>query len=227
MCLLFCIVFHSTASAQQTGTESDETIFPYSPTPQTYAFIRYGSNPVDLHTGSASVTIPVYTYKDNDFELPISVNYSSQGLLPNKQTGILGLNWFLNCGGAVSREIKGVADDHTDKDNTISGILLGTHTYDEEDVLGIKPGTLDSNSLGHYIIDERETTSDVYHFNFFGHSGHPTQQRSIHVRRTGASDKNITKRQHRHHRKLQPAGMDDRAAGRKDEREWYCRETTI
>ena len=182
MCLLFCSVFHLTASAQETETMADETIFSYSPTPQTWAFIRYGSNPVDQYTGSASVAIPVYTYKDNDFELPISVNYSSQGLIPNKQTGILGLNWFLNCGGAVSREIKGVADDHIDNDGTL-GILLGAHSYDEEEALGIKRGELNSDGLRQYMIDGRETTSDVYHFNFLGHRGtfHFDGKRQLHV----------------------------------------------
>ena len=188
MCLLFCSVFHLTASAQENEAKSDETIFSYSPTPQTWAFIRYGSNPVDQYTGSASVAIPVYTYEDNDFELPISVNYSSQGLIPNKQTGILGLNWFLNCGGAVSREIKGVADDHIGNDGTL-GILLGAHSYNEEEALGIKRGELNSDGLGQYVIDGRETTSDVYHFNFLGHSGtfHFDGKRQLHVYNTGGN----------------------------------------
>lgn len=172
----------------QNTSEANASLFSYTPTPQTQAFIRYGLNPVEQYTGNLSVSIPVYTYSDNDFQLPISVGYSSQGFIPGKQTGILGMNWFLNCGGAVSREIKGVADDHTGYDNTI-GILLGDDHYDEEDVLGIKDGELNSNGLQHYIIENRETTSDIYHFNFQGHSGtfHFDGNKQLHVYNTGGN----------------------------------------
>ena len=111
------------AHAQEQNTsEANASLFSYTPTPQTQAFIRYGSNPVDLHTGNLTVTIPLYTYSDRDFTLPISASYSSQGFIPGKQTGILGMNWFLNCGGTISREIKGIADDHVGPEFTKLGI---------------------------------------------------------------------------------------------------------
>lgn len=185
--LSLCYALGVHAQGQNTS-EANASLFSYTPTPQTQAFIRYGLNPVEQYTGNLSVSIPVYTYSDNDFQLPISVGYSSQGFIPGKQTGILGMNWFLNCGGAVSREIKGVADDHTGYDNTM-GILLGDDHYDEEDVLGIKDGELNSNGLQHYIIENRETTSDIYHFNFQGHSGtfHFDGKKQLHVYNTGGN----------------------------------------
>ena len=185
--LSLCSALGAHAQEQNTS-EANASLFSYTPTPQTQAFIRYGLNPVEQYTGNLSVSIPVYTYSDNDFQLPISVGYSSQGFIPGKQTGILGMNWFLNCGGAVSREIKGVADDHIGYDNTM-GILLGDDHYDEEDVLGIKDGELNSNGLQHYIIENRETTSDIYHFNFQGHSGtfHFDGKKQLHVYNTGGN----------------------------------------
>ena len=185
--LSLCFALGAHSQGQDTS-EADASLFSYAPTPQTQAFIRYGSNPVELYTGNLSVSIPVYTYSDNDFQIPVSVGYSSQGFIPGKQTGILGMNWFLNCGGAVSREIKGVADDHIGHDNTI-GILLGGDHYDEEDVLGIKDGELNSNGLQHYVIENRETTSDIYHFNFQGHSGtfHFDGKKQLHVYNTGGN----------------------------------------
>lgn len=167
---------------------SAEPIFSYVPTPQTSAFIRYGSNPVDHYTGSLSVQIPLYTYSDNDFTLPVSVGYSSQGLMPGRQTGILGMNWFLCCGGAISREIKGVADDRT-SDDDIPGILQGAGAYEEDSALNITGGSIDSESMRHYLIDGRETTSDIYHFNFMGHSGafHFDGKRELHVYNTGGN----------------------------------------
>ena len=185
--LSLCIALGTHAQEQNTS-EANASLFSYTPTPQTQAFIRYGSNPVDLHTGNLTVTIPLYTYSDRDFTLPISASYSSQGFIPGKQTGILGMNWFLNCGGTISREIKGIADDHVGSDGT-KGILSGSDIYDEADVLGITGGTLNSDGLRYYTIDGRETTSDVYHFNFLGHSGtfHFDGRKQLHVYNTGGN----------------------------------------
>ena len=155
--------------AQESINNSSEAadISAYAPTPQTWAFIRYGSNPVDYYTGKAMVNVPIYTYKDNDFELPISVSYVSEGFVPSRQTGILGLNWFLNCGGAISREIVGIPDDRSQEG--LSGFLNGSATSDDV-IMGLTDGSLNSTFTA-YQVNGRETTSDIYHFNFLGHSG--------------------------------------------------------
>lgn len=155
--------------AQESINNSSEAadISAYAPTPQTWAFIRYGSNPVDYYTGKAMVNVPIYTYKDNDFELPISVSYVSEGFVPSRQTGILGLNWFLNCGGAISREIVGIPDDRIFEG--LSGFLNGSPASDES-IMDLTAGNINS-TLTAYQVNGRETTSDIYHFNFLGHSG--------------------------------------------------------
>ena len=53
--------------------------YEYAPTPQTWAFMRYGNTPVDYYTGTARVDVPIYTYSDNDFNIPISASYASTG----------------------------------------------------------------------------------------------------------------------------------------------------
>ena len=169
MALLFLTV-PSVATKAQTDETGTSELFSYAPTPQTKAFMRYGNNAVDMNTGTLNVSVPIYTYSDNDFELPISVNYSSQGFHPGQQTGILGLGWFLNCGGTISREIKGVPDDHIAFGNNNNGFLIGA-SFTEEDVMNIKKENLDTETFNYYAINGCETTSDVYHFNFNGHSG--------------------------------------------------------
>lgn len=107
-----CIV--NPVLAQDNGVvQTEHSRMNYVPSPQTWAFMKYGNMPVDYYTGTVQVNVPVYEYKDNDFDISVSVGYASNGLLPQRQTGILGLNWFLNCGGTITREIRGVADDKT------------------------------------------------------------------------------------------------------------------
>ena len=169
--LLICpIMIGQSAFAQgdsNEGLSAPTNIASYAPTPQTWAFIRYGSHPVDYYTGKAMVNVPIYTYKDNDFELPISVSYVSEGFVPSRQTGILGLNWFLNCGGAISREIVGIPDDRNQEG--LSGFLNGSAASDDV-IMDLTGGSLNSTFTA-YQVNGRETTSDIYHFNFLGHSG--------------------------------------------------------
>lgn len=81
--------------------------------PDTRSSMKYGSNSlVDMYTGAVNVSIPVYTYKDNDFEIPISFKYASQGFVPNMPVGPLGAAWFLSVGGVITREVNGIPDEY-------------------------------------------------------------------------------------------------------------------
>lgn len=140
----------------------------YSPSAQTWEFVRYGNTPVEFYTGTARADIPVYTYADADFTIPVSLGYASCGFMPGQQTGIVGLNWFLNAGGVITREIRGLDD--------LTGVASqGTHGFL---CSGAGP-FIDSVLLtdNTKLIDEvpragrSETQSDIYHFNFPGHSG--------------------------------------------------------
>lgn len=168
--LLTCplLIGHS-AYAQEVTLDNLPTnadIMQYTPSPQTWAFMRYGSTPIDYYTGKAMIDVPIYTYKDKDFELPISVGYASEGFIPSRQTGILGLNWFLNCGGSISREIKGIPDDCSQ--NECGGFLISDSS--DSDIYNLN-GTVYSKSPVSYQVNNKETTSDIYHFNFGGHKG--------------------------------------------------------
>ena len=61
--------------------------------PQVWSFMVYGNNPFDLYTGTVGVSIPIYTYNDRDFKVPITLSYSSNGFKPNKQSDIVGYDW--------------------------------------------------------------------------------------------------------------------------------------
>ncbi len=73
---------------------------------------RYGDNSVDLYAGRIDVTIPIYTIKEGNLELPITLSYNGgNGIKLEEQASWVGLGWALNAGGAVSRTKRGVADE--------------------------------------------------------------------------------------------------------------------
>lgn len=160
--------------------------------PQVWQFATYGSKEQQLYTGTINLDIPIYTYKDPDFEIPITLSYASNGYKPNQQAGTSGLGWALKAGGYITRKVVGLRDD---MDEVIysgyykrylygvnpreDGIALFNYRVMHRDVLAYVSDfislTLDEN--GNPARDEAknlvcsETTPDQFSFNFMGHQG--------------------------------------------------------
>lgn len=54
---------------------------PQRPSADAWEFMKYGEIHPSLYTGTLSLSIPFYTYKDPDFELPISFDYATTSWL--------------------------------------------------------------------------------------------------------------------------------------------------
>lgn len=75
---------------------------------------------VNLQTGSAVVSIPVYDYKDNKSRLNLSVSLSynsGNGLKVDQAASNIGQGWGLTAGGVITRMQVGQPDDQQAKDN--------------------------------------------------------------------------------------------------------------
>lgn len=64
-------------------------------------------------TGTANVTIPIYEITRGQVALPISLSYNATGVKPKDVEATAGMNWQLNAGGQVSRQVRGLPDDCT------------------------------------------------------------------------------------------------------------------
>ena len=71
----------------------------------------------------ADITIPLYTIKAGDLELPITLTYHSAGIKLHQLSGWVGTNWTLNAEPSVMREIKGIPDDANAEDTEPWNIL--------------------------------------------------------------------------------------------------------
>ncbi len=150
----------------------------FIPSPDVWRFMKYGNTPIDLYRGIAQTQIPIYTYKDKDFELPISIDYASSGFIPNVQTGVLGLGWFLNAGGSITREVRGIPDETISVSGYVKGYLYYSESSSSKSIDDILSDIEDDrynwpeyryprDNNGYYL----ERSSDVYHFRFGNHSG--------------------------------------------------------
>jgi len=101
---LFFLTYVSAQQMQQFG-------YVYNPSAESYNLSHFGNAGPDLHTGAMSYSLPVYTYSDPDFTLPISLDYHYQGYRPSAHSGLVGLGWSLNAGGIITREVRGFPDE--------------------------------------------------------------------------------------------------------------------
>lgn len=80
-------------------------------TPESYAFERYGNIPVSELTGTANISVPIYTLKSRFWEVPITLNYATSGIKVSQEASWVGLGFDLNVGGRITVETKGCIDD--------------------------------------------------------------------------------------------------------------------
>lgn len=163
--LSFCLFLSFFSSPAQVRQSDWGSLKEYDPTPKAQEMTRYGNLPVDLNSGVVSLEIPLWTYSDGDFTIPVSLRYSSSGFRPGEPTGEAGLGWTLMAGGAITREIRGI-------DDFAEGGYHGSSQPSASAVYGLL-STLDlhDDTVPRIQSQQWETSSDVYHFTMPGHSG--------------------------------------------------------
>ena len=118
-------------------------------------FIKYGNMSSLSYTGNLDFSIPILQ------ESSINLSYDSSGFRPAKRSGLVGLNWYLNMGGAITREVNGMPDDQIGEPNSngarketngfIVGIRNKTHTKDNVFSFNSSDG-IESLNLDYYLL---------------------------------------------------------------------------
>ena len=80
--------------------------------PEAGALGKYGSIPLNGSTGQMNYGLPLFNITIDGNSWPISLNYNYGGLLLEGKPSLNGLGWSLLANAAVSREIRGLADEH-------------------------------------------------------------------------------------------------------------------
>ncbi|MFK5855154.1 MAG: RHS repeat protein [Bacteroidota bacterium] len=128
----------------------------YAPvSPNAASLGKFGAFPVNANLGTTNISIPLYTIKQGDIEIPISLSYNAtSGIRVNEEASWVGLGWTLNAGGAIVRNVKGQPDtmDIPDTDT----LAFDQNSYDY--LLDVAKGFAD-------------TSQDEYLFNYSGNSG--------------------------------------------------------
>lgn len=83
---------------------------PYAPNPNAADLGRFSAVPVGLFTGTANYSILLYEFKTTNLSVPLTLEYSSNGLIVDRISSWVGFDWTLNSGGVINRYRKGRVD---------------------------------------------------------------------------------------------------------------------
>lgn len=99
--LLAVCLFLSVLSVK--ADDVQESIYlDYLRTPEAAAFKKYGEESVNEYTGTADISVPLYTVKCKDIEIPLILRYDASGIKVEQEASWVGLGWNLMVGGCIN-----------------------------------------------------------------------------------------------------------------------------
>ncbi|MGV7106199.1 hypothetical protein [Flavobacterium sp. U410] len=177
----------------QTNSNTPD-IFPASP--DVTKIQKYGEIPVSNYTGTAQINIPIFTINEDDFNLPITLNYDGSGIKVEEESSRVGLGWSLGLQGVISREVMG--RDDFDNFGTVTSCYVNAEDNSGNpipDFIGlaipgreVTPGlhtrmmptdyVLDNYVEGPNIDATNDFEPDIFYYNLPGYSGKFTLKRN-------------------------------------------------
>lgn len=137
------------------------------PSPTAAQIVKYADTPVQYSLGLPDITIPIYTIKTRELEMPITLTYHASGIKVDEIPGPVGLGWSLNAGGAITKTIVGLAD----KDEYVN--YRPYHRIFKRDQ--INPDNLMPDDMIDYldgvIKNRQDSYYDRYNYSYNGNSG--------------------------------------------------------
>lgn len=142
---------------------------------------KYGEIQVNESTGVISHSIPLFDYDAGKMNIPIVLSYSGNGVKVNQDPTWVGLNWNINPGGVITRQVNDLPDelptterkyyseeylDNLEGAYGVSTTEGGFFTYCQPVTNTPWFSTLMSLKLPHV-----DTELDIFNYNFLGHSG--------------------------------------------------------
>lgn len=127
------------------------------PTPNASELLRFGNIPVNYHSGTANISVPLYQYSCGGVDLDVCLQYDASGLPMNRLPGWTGHGWTLLAGGSITRNKIGFPDDMALKGSQAGSAYNNYDNYFKN----LSVGTLTTSDI----------SPDVFCFNFLGKSG--------------------------------------------------------
>jgi len=101
----------SNVTAQTPNNPFQNLVTVATNTPDAASIEKFGNIPISYSTGTASVSVPIYTIEVGGIKIPLSLDYHSSGIRVDEVSSSVGIGWALNGIGLVSRHMVGIPDE--------------------------------------------------------------------------------------------------------------------
>lgn len=170
-----------------------------TPSVGAWAMDRRSMSQPSLYTGAMNWSMQLVQYSDPDFDIPVTLCYSFDGYRPCIHSGVVGLGWSIDCGGIITREIRGFADESLMSDTGVAGYWFTSRSANvcrrqllsssashpmspdsEEDPLSRSLFSESPCHTDHYVcVDDHndlvtnryDPSPDIFHYSMLGHHG--------------------------------------------------------
>lgn len=138
------------------------------PSPTVANLMRFEEVPVNLYTGSPSISIPLFQKNlGGGLSMGLQLSYNTSGIRIDERSGWTGTGWSLMAGGSISRTIKDLPDEINNTGTKVGTFHNGYHTWDTMSATD-KDEFLWKTSAG---TEKYDSQIDVFQFNFMGKTG--------------------------------------------------------
>ncbi|MBL7750947.1 MAG: hypothetical protein JNN29_06175 [Chitinophagaceae bacterium] len=108
---LFSVPLFAQPANSRRGASEATLPFVVLPSPNSATLTRSISDNVDLYTGKLNVSLPLYSLKSRNIDVPISLGHVANAHKVNDIGSWVGLGWQLNAGGVITRVMKNLPDE--------------------------------------------------------------------------------------------------------------------
>lgn len=157
--LLAGYMFISSSLSVMADNVQDALNLDYFRTPEASAFKKYGEESVNEYTGTADISVPLYTIKCKDIEIPLVLRYDASGIKVEQEASWVGLGWNLMVGGCINYVCAGSLDQHMDCSS------ISTETWTEY-LTNMRVPNSSGTQYFHYGTDDISTWMETVDHNF-------------------------------------------------------------
>jgi len=150
-----------TGAGDPDALSSEASNFNFPVSPEAGHLGLYGKLPVNLSTGKLGKQVPLYTFELGKYSWPVTLSYNYSGLLLEDKPSISGLGWSMTGEGVVTREVRGLPDEHTHG-------YYKEHIYQDKLLPFFTEGIISFHDAKDIVEGVIDSEPDVYHVSVNG-----------------------------------------------------------
>jgi hypothetical protein len=135
--------------------------------PSANAFNRQNQVPVNYYTGIPQIDVPIFSYNGPNLQTSIGLSYFAGGVKLEETAGNTGFGWSLSAGGAVTRTVQGLPDDHP----TFGWIYTPAISFTGVQNFSTRISSMTTPNRDHYYEDNIDAQWDIFQFSAGSISG--------------------------------------------------------